>query len=124
MIIYCCADLIFATKIRSTAQAVGIVTRPVRNRQMLEDRLNQVDDGKPHEPVTALLIDLTTGDAGIELITQAKSADPALHVLAFGSHIATDLLDAARTAGADTVMTRGAFTGKLPALLNQLVGHT
>ena len=65
MIVYCCQDLIFATKIRSTAEAVGIVSRPARNRVALLDRLRCVDDGKPHEPVSGVLIDLELGEAGL-----------------------------------------------------------
>lgn len=119
MIVYCCADLIFATRIRATAEGLGLTTRPVRNAEMLDNRLQQVDDGKPNAPVTALLLDLDTGEPGLALIEQAKRHDPTLPVIAFGAHVATDLLAAARERGADAVMPRGAFTAKLPAILQQ-----
>lgn len=117
MIVYCCNDLIFATKIRSTADSLGVLTRPVRNSAMLDARLHTVDDGKPNEPVSAVMVDLDCGEDGISLITQAKAHDSAIPVVAFGSHVATELLRAARDAGADTVLPRSAFTVKLPALL-------
>lgn len=117
MIVYCCADLIFATKVRSTAEAVGVVTRPVRNADMLQARLDRVDDGKPNDPVDALLVDLDTGDTGLALIEQARAAAPELPVIAFGSHVATDLLRAAKERGATTVLPRSAFTARLPDLL-------
>lgn len=120
MIVYCCADLIFATKIRSTADALGIVTRPVRNEAMLQARLDRVDDGKPNEPVTALLLDLDTGEDGLKLLDQARRHAPNLTVIAFGAHVATELLDAAQQRGADQVMPRGAFTARLPQLLQSL----
>lgn len=119
MIVYCCNDLIFATKIRSTADALGVLTRPVRNADMLTARLNRVDDGKPNDPVGALMVDLDCGEAGIALITQSKAHDATVPVIAFGSHVATELLRAARDAGADEVMPRSAFTAQLPALLQK-----
>src|SRR5690606_11822589 len=85
MIVYCCADLIFATKIRGTAEALGLPTRPVRNAEMLDARLQRVDDGKANEPVTALFLDLDTGEDGLLLIDRVKAFDPAIPVLAFGS---------------------------------------
>ncbi|MFA9478217.1 hypothetical protein ACERK3_07895 [Phycisphaerales bacterium AB-hyl4] len=123
MIVYCCADLIFATRIRATADSLGLVTRPVRNPDMLRSRLDQIDDGKPNAPVTALLLDLDTGEPGLALIEQVKQHDPAIPVVAFGAHVATELLAAARERGADSVMPRGAFTSQLPALLQQYAGE-
>lgn len=122
MIVYCCADLIFATKIRGTAEALGLTTRPVRNKEMLDARLKQVDDGKPNEPVSALFLDLDTGEDGLTLLDHVKAQNPSIPVLAFGSHVATELLQAARQRGADTVMSRGGFTANLPDLLRRYSG--
>ncbi len=123
MVIYSCADLIFATKIRGTADALGLVTRPVRDAAMLDSRLRRVDDGKPNEPVTALFLDLDTGEAGLELIDRIKAFDAGIPVIAFGSHVATEALQAAKHRGADRVMTRGGFTSHLPELLNTYAGR-
>lgn len=120
MIIYCCPDLLFATKIRSTAEALGVLTRPVRDQTMLDNRLNQVDDGKNNAPVTALLVDLDTGEEGLALIAHARAACADLAVIAYGSHVEVERLDAARQAGADPVLTRGQFTRMLPELLTAL----
>ena len=38
-------------------------------------------------------------------------------MIAFGSHVATDRLDEARTAGCDDVMPRSRFSGQLPDIL-------
>ncbi|QDU71579.1 hypothetical protein [Mucisphaera calidilacus] len=120
MIAYACADLIFATRIRGTAEALGIVSRPTRDTDKLAARLERVDDGKPNDPVTALLIDLDLGDQAIELIRYAVNHPARPTVIAFGAHVAADLLQAAADAGADPVMTRGSFTSNLPNLLQQL----
>lgn len=117
MIVYCCSDLIFATKVRSTADTLGVVSRPVRDAAMLANRLDRVDDGKANEPVAAVLIDLEAGDHALAMIEQAKVHDPSLPVICFASHVLTDLLLAAREKGADQVLTKGAFTARLPDLL-------
>lgn len=122
MVLYCCADLIFATKIRSTAESLGVLTRPVRDLDMLQKRLDRVDDGKPNEPVTGLMIDLETGETGLQMIDRTKQHDPRIPVIAFGSHVAVDVLNAAREKGADQVLARSGFTAHLPVLLRSLAG--
>ena len=119
MIVYCCSDLIFATKISSTAESLGLPSRPARNPQALRQRLSQVDDGKPHGPVTGVLIDLTLPDHALTLIQQAKAHCRDLPVVAFGSHVATALLESAREAGADFVMPRSSFTANLVDILER-----
>lgn len=119
MIVYCCADLIFSTKVRSTADALGAVTRPVRDAEMLQKRLECVDDGKPNEPISALMVDLDAGETGLAMIEQAKAHDATIPVIAFGSHVATKMLHDARQRGADFVMPRGQFTATLPDLVQR-----
>lgn len=117
MIVYCCADLIFATKVRSTCDALGAVSRPARNSEMLQKRLDQVDDGKANDAITLLLIDLDIGEPALELIRQARLHDADLPIITWGPHVAVDLLNQAGEAGASDVMTRGSFTAKLPEIV-------
>ncbi|MEQ9454131.1 MAG: hypothetical protein RLN76_06005 [Phycisphaeraceae bacterium] len=119
MIVYACADLIFATKIRATAEALGIVSRPARDSEKLQARLDRVDDGKPNGAVKAVLIDLDLGQDALPLIRLSVNHPAQPVVVAFGAHVAVDLLRAAAEAGADPVMARGAFTGQLPDLLQR-----
>lgn len=123
MIVYCCQDLIFATKIRSTAEVTGVSSRPARDAQALDRRLNQVDDGKLNEPVTAVFIDLDLDQTALALIEQVKTHDPNHPVVVFGSHVATELLQAAHDHGADFVMTRSQFTANLPTILQRFSGN-
>jgi len=120
MIVYCCEDLLFATKIRSTADELGIGARPARNAEALGDRLNQIDDGKLSEPVMGVAVDLALGDVALTLIEQAKAHAAAPLVVAFGSHVATQLLESAAERGADFVLPRSAFTASLPQILDRL----
>ncbi len=111
MILYAAADLIWATKIKGTADALGVAARPARTLEMLEARLAD-------SPVTALLVDLEKGEEALTLISRGKAAG--VRVLAWGPHVAKEMLQAARDAGATDVMTRGAFDHNLPELLTRL----
>ncbi|MEM7578104.1 MAG: hypothetical protein AAF328_11605 [Planctomycetota bacterium] len=118
MIVYACADLMFASKVSATCNAAGIVSRPARSAAMLQARLDCVDDGKANGVVTQVFVELTRDDA-LELIsfanTHATRAD--VRIVAFGPHVDTDRLAAAKEHGADEVLTRGAFAAQVDALV-------
>lgn len=120
MIVYCCSDLIFATKIHSTADAIGVVCRPARDESALQARLDRVDDGKANGAVDAVIVDLTMGEAGLKLIGLAKGHEAKPEVVAFAPHVEVRMLEAAEELGADRVMPRGAFASQLPQLLRAL----
>lgn len=119
MIVYCCSDLIFATKISSTCDVLNVSSRPARNLDMLDARLDRVDDGKDHDAVTCVMVDLELGDFAFELIKQSVAHDSKPRVIAFGPHVMTGALAGAERVGADAVMARGAFTAQLPELVTQ-----
>ncbi len=120
MIVYCCPDLVFGSKIHSAAQALGIACRPARDAVALRNRLQQIDDGKLNEPVTGVIVDLGLGPAALEMIAQARQHHPAMPIVAYGSHLLTDLLARAREQGADFVMSNGQFAANLPDVLQRL----
>lgn len=120
MIVYCCHDLIFSTKVHSTADALGIVCRPARTAEALGNRLDRVDDGKANDAVTAVIVDLTIGEPALELIRLAKVHEASPTVIAFAPHVEMALMNAATKCGADQVMPRGAFSAQLPDLLQTL----
>ena len=112
MIVYSAADLVWATRIKSTAEAVGVEARPVRSVEMLDARLGDSE-------VRGLIVDLEAAEVGLELIRAAGEDLRArgVRVVAFGPHVAVETLQAARDAGAHEVMPRGAFSNALPDLL-------
>ncbi|MBY0313167.1 MAG: hypothetical protein K2W85_13940 [Phycisphaerales bacterium] len=114
MILYCAADLIWASKIKGQADALGVPCRPARNLEMLEARL--VDS-----PVRALILDLEAEHAMAlldRLRAGAKSdAERAIRVLAFGPHVAVDALRGAKAAGANEVITRSGAESRINAIL-------
>ncbi len=117
MILYAAADLIWASKIKATADALGLAARPVRTPEMLTARLA---DTQP----TALIVDMDKGDEGLALIRKARAALPTLRIVAFGPHVAKELLQAARDAGASDVMTRGALEHNMEDVLIALAASS
>ena len=121
MILYCAADLIWATRIKATADSLGIPCRPVRSLEMLDARLAD-------SPVRAVILDLETADTSLGILralrgqagSPGRDPDRAIAVLAFGPHVATELFQQAREAGADQVLARGAFDRNLPDILRAL----
>lgn len=115
MILYFASDLVWATRIKATAEDLGIPCRPVRNLDMLSQRLA---DSEPD----ALILDLETEQAGLDLLRglRADEKGKGVRVVAFGPHVKKDLMQAARDAGADEVLTRGVFDHGLVDLLVRL----
>jgi PleD family two-component response regulator len=107
------ADLLFASRVKSTAAAVGTELLLVRTA---DDMLRQAEQLSPR--LIVIDLDVRTLDP-IDLITRLK-AEPrssVVPVLAYVSHVREDLIDAAREAGADQVMARGAFSKNLASIL-------
>ena len=118
MIVYFAADLLWATRIREAAKQGSIPCRPVRSPDMLRARLADSD-------VRAAIVDLDAPDVAFELIRTLRdpggpAAGRSIRIVAFGPHIATELLEQARAAGADAVLARGAFDRRLPEILAEL----
>lgn len=115
MVVYLAADLIWATRIKATSEDSGVPCRPVRTMEMLDARLED-------SPVKALIVDLDAGPLAKDMIARmrgdaAGERERAVKIIAFGPHVQHDELDAARRAGADIAMTRGAFDRRLGEVL-------
>ena len=111
MSVVCCvvSDLIFATKIRGTAAALGVEIAVVRDRAAM---LAQLDDAA----IVILDLNLDGGDA-VELIRLARTRSAPPKIVAYCAHVDTDLATAAERAGADEVMPRSKFVAALPEIL-------
>lgn len=101
-------DLIFETKIRSTARALGIESTIVRSLAALNAELDRV---RP----SLLIVDLNT--TGVEAVAAGNVHTPRPHIVAFVSHVDQDLAIQAAESGADQVMPRSRFTTELPRIL-------
>lgn len=103
------ADLLFAARLRATATSAGVELILARKSS---DWFEHARQSAPR----LLVLDLDTRTLDpINLITETK-ADAALRdipLLAYVSHVREDAIAAARAAGADRVLARGAFVKNL-----------
>ena len=110
-------DLIFLSKISGTARLVGVAVEPVDLRS-LEQRVTE-------NPPRAVILDLNHRSGSAVDALRAMKSNPAtsgVPVVAFLSHVQTDLAAAARAAGCDVLLARSAFTRDLPQLLAKYAG--
>lgn len=122
MILYCCADLMFSSRVEGTARALDLPTRAVPDTEHLAAILRPGDAGSPPAdgPPQALFVDLDLGEEASELIRTARAAAPDLPIIAFGSHVEADRLREARDLGADPALPRSRFVQQLPRMLQRL----
>ena len=81
-----------------------------------QEVLDQATAQKP----SLVIFDLNSGKTDPVATITALKADPALsasRVLAFASHVHTELIASARNAGADQVLPRSAFAANLAEIL-------
>jgi len=121
MLLYLAADLIWGTKIKATAAAVGVNARPVRTLEMLEARLG---DQTAEDPIRGVLLDLEKPEEAMAMLARLKASPTPtpIRVICWAPHVERALMEQAKAAGADAVMTRGAFDSQLERLAKDLDG--
>ena len=107
-------DLIFTTKITGTAQALGF-------RMLTAGGVASAGATIEGRRPVAIFVDLSAGDLvePTALAAYRKVSGEATPFIAFGSHVDTQALDAARAAGCDPVLPRSKFSAELPELLRR-----
>jgi CheY-like chemotaxis protein len=107
-------DLMFASRITSTARSLGLTIKPARSVEVLESLAKQ-------EPPRCVILDL--GNPTLQLVRLlghlGETCSPMPRVVAYGSHVDAAGLKAARDAGCDVVLPRSAFVEQLPAKLTE-----
>ena len=107
-------DLFFAAKISGTAKQVGVTLEFANSEQ---DLLT-----KGRDAACLIILDLNAnGFNPVSLIRKLK-ADPdtaKTPLVGFVQHEMSELIEAARTAGCDQVLTRNAFSKDLPEILRR-----
>lgn len=113
MIVAAVDDLLFSSKIRTTAKQAGVELVFARTPPEI---LEQTRTLRP----SLVIFDLNSAKTNpLETIASLKS-DPelsAVPTLGFVSHVHTELIAAARGAGVDEVMARSAFASRLAEIL-------
>ena len=106
-------DILFISKIRATAEHLGVDVRFARNSGAL---LANARENKPN----LIIVDLHAQKIDSIALATALKADPelqAIELLGFFSHVQTDLMREATEAGYDRVMPRSAFSKDLASIL-------
>ncbi len=106
-----CGDLFFTSKVTGTAQALGLRVDEASNLASATSRLQAGDIG-------CVLLDLATSRVSVGDLISTMPDAARVPIIAFGSHVDTDVLEAARSAGAE-VMPRSQFSATLPDILRQ-----
>lgn len=107
-----CSDLMWISRVTGVAKDLGRRIVAVRHLETWEARLAQ-------EPAALVIIDLDMGPATRISDVLRRAGNPPCRMVAFGSHVATAELAAARDAGCDPVLPRSAMAAHLPDLLTQ-----
>ena len=115
MIVAVLDDLMFSSKIKTTANLLGV---PVVFARSSESALTEMRKTPP----TLVILDLNnarTNPLGIVSAMKQDAALAAIPTLGFASHVQTDVINAAREAGVGEVLARSAFTQQLAEILTR-----
>ena len=115
MILAVVDDLMFTSKIRTTASQLGVTVVVARSRAAA------LSAARAERP-TLVILDLNSVRIEQRGIVADLKSDPALAGIAtvgFASHVHTAVIEEARAAGVTEVMARSAFTQRLPELLSR-----
>lgn len=113
MILAAVADLMFSSRIRAAAAAGG------RDVQFARTADHVVGQAKALRPAR-ILLDLNAGALDPVGTIERLKSDPDVNtipIVGFVSHVQSDVIAAARSAGIDEVIARSAFVARLPELL-------
>jgi DNA-binding NarL/FixJ family response regulator len=123
-------DIFFQAKMTETARQTGVELKTFSNSDALLHAAAE-------NPGATLLLDLNSrGGKPLETLARLRelarsNAAPGTtapgngarrRVIAFLSHVQTDLAEQARAAGCDEVMPRSKFTAELPRILREACG--
>ena len=115
MIIAVLDDLMFTSKIKTTAGQLGVAVTFVRSA---EAALGEMRKAAP----SLVILDLNNARTNPLGIVASMKQDPALAsvpTIGYASHVQVDVINAARQAGLGEVMPRSVFTQQLADILRQ-----
>src|SRR5260370_8334499 len=102
-------DLFFQMKLAETAKHLGVEVKVAATGEALQALLEP--------PPKLLIVDLNSRSQPIAAIQRLRADKNAVRVVAFLSHVQTELAAQARAAGCDQVMPRSVVTRNLPRIL-------
>ena len=102
-------DLFFQMKVAETAKHLGLEFKVASNPEALAALLDT--------PTKLVIVDLNSRNQPVATIERLRATHKELRVVAFLSHVQTELAAQARAAGCQEVMPRSLFTQNLAAIL-------
>jgi DNA-binding NarL/FixJ family response regulator len=108
-------DLFFQAKMAETARQVGVVLQTVGSG----DALVAAATAQPENGPRLLVVDLNARRGPLEAIERLQAAGNSLPVIAFLSHVQTELAERATAAGCRRVLPRSRFTAELAEILRE-----
>jgi CheY-like chemotaxis protein len=105
-------DLFFQAKILETAKHLGIAVHTSTTSDALLAEIAK-------ETPKLVIVDLNARGTPLQAIARVRAGQPGLPLIAFLSHVQTDLAQQARAAGCTQVMPRSQFTHDLATILAQ-----
>lgn len=108
-------DLFFTSRITGTAAELGIAMRVAADDSSAAREAAATD-------FRCIFLDLADSSLDVTEFIALLKPDRRPPVIAFGSHVATARLEAARDAGCDEVLPRSRFSTSLPELLRKYCG--
>jgi two-component system, NtrC family, C4-dicarboxylate transport response regulator DctD len=115
MILAVLDDLMFTSKIKTTASQLGV---PVAFARSADGALAEMRKAPP----SLVILDLNNARTNPLGIVASMKADPTLAsvpTVGYASHVQVDVINAARQAGVGDVMARSAFTQNLADILRR-----
>jgi CheY-like chemotaxis protein len=103
-------DIFFQSKLVETAKQLGV---ELRTCAAVDAFVTELAQTKPN----LLVIDLNARADAFDAIARAKANAQAVPMIAFLSHVQTELAERARAAGCEDVMPRSKFTRDLATIL-------
>lgn len=106
-------DMFFASKIRATAEGMGLTVRFVRNVDSLLETARQ-------ELPSLIIFDLHSQRCDSFSIAEQLKSDAQLRavpIIGFFSHVQTELQQKAQASGFDRVLPRSVFSARLSQIL-------
>lgn len=103
-------DLFFQLKVAETAKHLGVELKVATTR----DAFLALLDSAPK----LILVDLNARSQPLEAIQHLRAEKNGVRVVAFLSHVQTDLAAQARAAGCDDVLARSTFSQNLASILS------
>jgi CheY-like chemotaxis protein len=114
-------DIFFQARIAATAKQVGVDFKTFGTADALVKAAIPVD-GAASETLPCcelIVIDLNARADAIGALNQLRDAGNQTPIVAFLSHVQTELAERARTAGCTEIMPRSKFTQNLAAILGR-----